>query len=96
MEKIVSLVQVIKELWSIEKQQKVKNMVANHFCPKFRCIVETCLVSACHTIHGDTRSFTVRDHDIIAPMILQGSPLDSELIVKFHGNNEDTCKFSDP
>ena len=30
-----------------------------------------------------TRSYTVRDHDKIAPMILKGAPLDWELIAKF-------------
>ena len=35
MQKIVSLALAIKELWSIKKQQKVKNMWANHFVPKF-------------------------------------------------------------
>ena len=48
-----------------------------------RLIVETCLIAACHTIRGNTRSYTVRDHDKIAPMILRGAPLDWELIARF-------------
>ena len=48
-----------------------------------RLIVETCLIAACHTIRGNTRSHTVRDHDKIAPMILRGAPLDWELIARF-------------
>ena len=61
----------------------------NEFAPyrsnslSHRLIVETCLISACHTIRGNTKSYTVRDHDKIAPMILQGAPLDWELIAKF-------------
>ena len=35
MQKIISLAQVIKDIWPIKKQQKVKNMGANLFVPKF-------------------------------------------------------------
>ena len=38
-----------------------------------RLVVETSLISACHTIHGNKASSSTRDIDIIGPMILQGT-----------------------
>ena len=40
-----------------------------------RLMVETSLISLCHTIEGNTASSSTKDMNIIGPMILKGAPL---------------------
>ena len=45
-----------------------------------RLVVETSLISACHTILGNKASSSTHDIDILSPMILQGASIDWKVI----------------
>ena len=45
-----------------------------------RLVVETCLLTVCKTVSGNKASAATRDIDIIAPMLLKGSPINWKVI----------------
>ena len=67
-------------------------MPANHRVPytsnslSHRLVIETCLISLCKTIKGNTSSSNNRDMNVLGPIILRASPVNWKVISEIQPN----------